>query len=81
MDNIAFITIKSPTFQQIFKDLPDISLPFNSRKTVARRIDTKFNLFRAKLIKDLTQTYQIITLSLNIWTSKNSKAILNIKGY
>ncbi len=46
IDNIAFTTIKSPTFQQIFKDLLDISFPFNSRKTLARRINTEFDLFR-----------------------------------
>ncbi len=63
---MTFIIIKLSTFQQIFKDLPDISLPFNSRKTLARRINAEFNLFQTQLIKNLAQTYQTITLSLDI---------------
>ncbi len=81
MDDIAFTTIKLSTFQQIFKDLLGVSLPFNSRKTLIRRINTEFDLFRAQLIKDLAQTCQIIVLSLDVWTSKNSKAILGVKGH
>jgi len=56
MDDMAFPTIKLPTFYQIFKDLSGVSLSFNSRKTLARRIDAEFDLFRAQLIKDLAQT-------------------------
>ena len=59
----------------------DVLFPFNSRKILAGRIDAEFDLFRAQLIKDLAQTCQIIVLSLDVWTSKNSKAILGVKGH
>ncbi|KAK9234015.1 hypothetical protein V1525DRAFT_367628, partial [Lipomyces kononenkoae] len=51
-DDMAFNTIESPTFQQIFRDL-GIALPFNSRMTMARRIDSEFDSCRAHLIDEL----------------------------
>lgn len=81
MDNMAFTTIESPEFQQIFKDLPGVTLPFSCRRTVVRRIDAGFDLSRAQLIGELAQTSSTIALSLDVWTSKNSKAILAVIGH
>jgi hypothetical protein len=81
MDDMAFTAIESPVFQQIFKDLPGVTLPFSCRKTVVRRIDAEFDLSRAQLIEELAQTSSTIALSLDVWTSKNSKAILAVIGH
>ncbi|KAK9371708.1 uncharacterized protein V1513DRAFT_361521, partial [Lipomyces chichibuensis] len=51
-DDMAFNAVESPTFQQMFRDL-GILLPFNSRMTMARRIDAAFDSRRAHLIDDL----------------------------
>ncbi|KAK9481559.1 hypothetical protein V1527DRAFT_416631 [Lipomyces starkeyi] len=79
LNNMAFDAIESPSFQQIFRDL-GISLPFSSRMTMARRIDTEFQSCRTQLIDELDRTCQTIALSLDAWTSKNSKAILGVIG-
>ncbi|KAJ6038619.1 hypothetical protein N7460_007336 [Penicillium canescens] len=79
-DDVAFTAIESPAFQQIFKDLPDAPLPFSSR-TVARRIDADFDRCRIQLIDELARTCSTIALSLDVWTSKNHKAILGVIGH
>ena len=81
LDNMAFTAIESPAFQQIFKDIPGIALPFTCRKAVARRIDAEFVLCREQLISLLANTCQTIALSLDVWTSKNSKPILGVIGH
>lgn len=79
-DDMAFSAIESPAFQRIFQDL-NISLPFTSRMTMARRIDSEFDVWRERLIEELEQTCQTISLSLDAWTSKNSKAMLGVIGH
>lgn len=79
-DDVAFTAIESPAFQQIFKDLPGAPLPFSSR-TVVRRIDSDFDRCRIQLINELAQTCSTIALSLDVWTSKNHKAILGVIGH
>jgi hypothetical protein len=79
-DDVAFTTIESPAFQKIFRDLPDAPLPFSSR-TAVRRIDSDFDRCRTELIDELAQTCSTIALSLDVWTSKNHKAILGIIGH
>ena len=79
-DDVAFTAIESPAFQQIFKDLPDAPLPFSSR-TVVRRIDADFDRCRIQLIDELARTCSTIALSLDVWTSKNHKAILGVIGH
>jgi hAT family C-terminal dimerisation region len=79
-DHMAFDTIESTGFQRIFKDLA-IPLPFRSRMTMSRRIDKEFESQRAQLINELSLTCQTIGLSLDIWTSKNFKAILGVIGH
>jgi hypothetical protein len=79
-DDMAFDAIESPTLQQIFQDL-GVSLPFASRMTIARRIDHEFDICREQLIEELDQTCQTISLSLDAWTSKNSKAMLGVIGH
>ncbi|KAK9250085.1 hypothetical protein V1507DRAFT_500209 [Lipomyces tetrasporus] len=59
LNNMAFDAIESPTFQQIFQDL-GISLPFSSRMTMARRIDTEFQSCRTQLIDELDRTSKIL---------------------
>lgn len=78
---MAFTAIKSLVFQQIFKDLPGITLLFIYRKVLTRRIDSKFIRYREQLVKSLDETYQIIAISLDVWTSKNSKPILGVIGH
>lgn len=78
---MAFTAIESPAFQQIFEDIPGIALLFTCRKAVTRRIDAKFVLCREQLISLLANTCQTIALSLDIWTSKNSKPILGVIGH
>jgi hypothetical protein len=78
---MAFMAIESSAFQHIFNDLPGVSLPFTCRQTVARRVDSEFNLCPAQLVEELALTCQSIALSLDVWTSKNSKAMLGVIGY
>jgi hypothetical protein len=80
-DDIAFTAIESPAFQQIFKDLPDVPLPFSSSRTLVRRIDSDFDYGRVQLIDELARTCSTIALSLDVWTSKNHKAILGVIGH
>jgi hypothetical protein len=79
-DDMAFLAIESSSFQQIFNDI-GVSLPFRCRQTAASRIDAEFNLCRAQLVDDLALTCQSIALSLDVWTSKNSKAMLGVIGH
>ncbi|ODQ69114.1 hypothetical protein LIPSTDRAFT_201012 [Lipomyces starkeyi NRRL Y-11557] len=44
-DHMAFRSIESQAF---LRDLPGVSLPITSRRTMARRIDLEFNLRRAQ---------------------------------
>ena len=81
LDNMAFTAIESPAFQQIFRDIPGITLPFTCRKAVASRIDAEFVSFRGQLLSLLATTCQTIALSLDVWTSKNSKPILGVIGH
>ncbi|KAK9482907.1 hypothetical protein V1527DRAFT_474869, partial [Lipomyces starkeyi] len=78
--NMAFDAIESPDFQRIFQDLT-ISLPFTSRKTLSRRIEEEFESRRAQLIDGLDRTCQTISISLDVWTSRNSKSILGVFGH
>ncbi|RKF77539.1 hypothetical protein GcM3_071023, partial [Golovinomyces cichoracearum] len=78
MENIPFTAIESPYFRRIFEDLPGVALPFQSRRTISRQIETDFQAQRAKLIEDLASTCRSISSSLDFWTSKNSKAILGV---
>lgn len=80
-DDIAFTAIESPAFQQIFTDLPDVPLPFSSSRTIARRIDSDFDLCQAQLVDELARTCSTIALSLDVWTSKNHKSILGVIGH
>lgn len=77
----AFTTIESPDFQQIFHDIPGISLPFTSRHTVRQRLIENFNVQRLQLKEELSITCKTIALSLDIWTSKNHLPILGIIGH
>ncbi|KAK9371503.1 uncharacterized protein V1513DRAFT_359689, partial [Lipomyces chichibuensis] len=43
-DHMAFMSIESQAFQQIFRDLPGVWLPITTRRIMARRIDREFNL-------------------------------------
>ncbi|KAK9481676.1 hypothetical protein V1527DRAFT_478913, partial [Lipomyces starkeyi] len=73
--NMAFDAIESPDFQRIFQDLT-ISLPFTSlgrRYHVGLRRNSSPR--RAQLIDGLDRTCQTISISLDVWTSRNSKSI------
>jgi hypothetical protein len=77
----AFTTIESPAFQQIFCDIPGITLPLSSRHTVRQRLVEDFTTQRLKLREELDSTCKTIALSLDIWTSKNHLPILGIIGH
>jgi BED zinc finger len=55
-DDMAFSAIESPFFQQMIYDIPNISMPFQSRNTLASRISIDFVLDRQQLIQDLAIT-------------------------
>ncbi|ODQ74033.1 hypothetical protein LIPSTDRAFT_336494 [Lipomyces starkeyi NRRL Y-11557] len=77
---MAFDPIESPDFQRIFQDLT-ISLPFTSRKTLSRRVEEEFESRRAQLIDGLDRACQTISISIDFWTSRNSKSILAVIGH
>ncbi|KAK9366138.1 hypothetical protein V1509DRAFT_666531 [Lipomyces kononenkoae] len=79
MDDMAILAIESSAFQQ--NDLPGVSLPFNCPQTVACRIDSEFTLCRDQLVEELELTCKSIAMSLDVWTSKNSKAMLGVIGH
>ena len=80
-DKQAFLVIESRAFQQIFEDIPEITLPFTSRSTVNRRLQEQFKTQRSLLKEDLATTCKTIALSLDIWTSQNHYPILGIIGH
>ncbi|KAJ6061220.1 hypothetical protein N7444_001916 [Penicillium canescens] len=80
-DMKAFTTVKSPEFQQMFRDIPGIEPPFTSRHTLRDRIMQEFAIQRTNLKNELTLTCKTIALSLYIWTSQNHLPILGIIGH
>jgi hypothetical protein len=79
-DKQAFTVLESEAFQQIFEDIPGISLPFTSRATVRRRLQDQFEIQRLGLKENLANTCKTIAFSLDIWTSKNHYPILGVIG-
>ncbi|KAK9369639.1 hypothetical protein V1509DRAFT_618662, partial [Lipomyces kononenkoae] len=77
----AFTTIESATFQQIFRDIPGIALPFSSRHTLRRRLKDDFDMQRLKLKEELSRTCRTIALSLDVWTSRNHLPIIGMIGH
>ncbi|KAK9364418.1 ribonuclease H-like domain-containing protein [Lipomyces kononenkoae] len=69
------------TFQQIFRDIPGIALPFSSRHTLRMRIKDDFDMQRLKLKKELSKTCRTIALSLDVWTSRNHLPIIGMIGH
>jgi hypothetical protein len=80
-DMKAFTTVESPEFQQMFRDIPGIEFPFNSRHTLRDRIMQGFAIQRTNLKTELTLTCKTIALSLDIWTSQNHLPVLGIIGH
>lgn len=80
IDEMAFSSIESPAFRRIFDNM-GIPIPFNCRRTMVRRIEEEFDQRRTQLIDELARTCQTVALSLDVWTSKNSKAILAVIGH
>ncbi|KAJ5082681.1 hypothetical protein N7532_011724 [Penicillium argentinense] len=76
-----FTVIESPDFQQLFKDIPGVSLPFSSRHTLRQRLLEDFDQQRANLKEELAATCKTIALSLDVWTSKNHLPILGVIGH
>ncbi|KAK9312050.1 hypothetical protein V1524DRAFT_466634, partial [Lipomyces starkeyi] len=76
-----FTVIERPTFRAIFADLPGVTLPFGSRRTLQRRTESEFVQYRLKLREELAATCNTIALSLDVWTSKNSIAVLAVIGH
>lgn len=65
----------------MFKDILGVLLPFTSRHTLRQRLLEDFNLQRVKLKEELAATCKTITLSLDVWISKNHLPILGIIGH
>ena len=80
-DKQAFTTIELPSFQQIFQDIPGITLPFRSRSTLKRRLIDSFDTQRQQLKEELAMSCKSIALSVDIWTSKNQLPILGVMGH
>jgi hypothetical protein len=76
-----FTVIENKAFQKIFKDLPNITLPFSAASTLRSRIFDRFANFREQLKYLIDNTCSKISLSLDAWTSKNSLGILAIIGH
>jgi hypothetical protein len=79
-DKVAFMTIESPSFRQIFTDLGHDEALF-SRHTLKRRIEAEFQRQRLQLKTDLALTCKSIALSLDLWTSKNNISVIAIIGH
>ncbi|KAJ6001200.1 hypothetical protein N7481_001609 [Penicillium waksmanii] len=79
-DKVAFTTIESPSFRQIFTDLGHDAALF-SRHTLKRRIEAEFQRQRLQLKTELALTCRSIALSLDVWTSKNNISIIAIIGH
>jgi hypothetical protein len=79
-DKVAFTTIESPSFRQIFTDLGHDAALF-SRHTLKRRIEAEFQRQRLQLKTELALTCKSIALSLDVWTSKNNISIIAIIGH
>ena len=77
----SFSCIESPAFQQIFRDIPGIALPFTSRHTLRQRLVRDFDTQRTQLKDELATTCSTIALSLDVWTSKNQLPIIGIIGH
>lgn len=75
---MAFTAIESSAFCQIFKGIPNITLSLNSPKTLVQRINTGFDLYRARLIISPCRNLLNNSLFLDIWTNKNLKAMVII---
>ena len=80
-DKPPFTAIETPSFNQIFHDIPGVSLPFSSRSTLRRRLVEEFDKQRLQLKEELAVTCKSIALSLDLWTSKNNLPILGIIGH
>lgn len=79
-DKVAFMTIESPYFRQIFTDLGHEEALF-SRHTLKRRIEAEFQHQRLQLKEELASTCKSIALSLDLWTSKDNISVIAIIGH
>jgi hypothetical protein len=70
-DMQSFQLIENPDFKRLLTDIPGISMPFTSRRTLQRRVEEKFQDTITKLAEELNSTCESISLSLDVWTSKN----------
>jgi hypothetical protein len=66
-----FTEIESPSLQQIFLDILGIMLLIKTRQTLWQWLMDKFDFQCAQLKEEPATTCKIVTLSLDIWTSKN----------
>ncbi|KAK9245977.1 hypothetical protein V1506DRAFT_444193, partial [Lipomyces tetrasporus] len=73
-----FTTIERPTFRSSFADL--LTLPFGSRRTLQRRVESHFALYRFKGERGIGCYIQYKLTSLDVWISKSSIAILRVIG-
>ncbi|ODQ70012.1 hypothetical protein LIPSTDRAFT_333883, partial [Lipomyces starkeyi NRRL Y-11557] len=71
-----FTTLESPAFQQIFRDIPGITLPFTTRQVVRQRLADEFAAPGLQLKEEMSKTCKAIALSLDVCMSKNNLPIL-----
>lgn len=82
-DKIPFTIFESSSFRQIFKHipLPCLSAAMISRRTLKRRLESRFTVERSQLREELASTCRSIALSLDLWTSQNGIPILAVIGH
>src|SRR5947208_1360715 len=76
-----FSSVEAPTFQQIFNNLLGIDLPLKSATTVKRHLIAQLKDSQSLLKQELDTTCKTIGLLLDVWTSKNHLAVLDVVGH
>ena len=80
-ENISFDAIESLFFQKMINDISDLDLSFKFATTMRRQINAKYKVCCEELKKKLAQTCQMIAISLDDWSSKNSVSIIAVIGH
>lgn len=75
-----FTAIEEPSFRRIFQ-VGGILLPIQTAFTLWNWLLDDFNASRHDIVFELKATCLAISLSLNVWTSKNHLAILGVIGH
>ena len=75
-----FTELEHPAFKD-FLDSLNTSAPIKTTDTFRNCIQGEFLNWRGRLKQDLTDSWQSILLSFNLWTSKNQVSFLGVVGH